>query len=119
MKSYVTIREAAAYLGLPERILRVRLINRKLPGFYAGSRFYVNLSMLIEMLQTECEYYSGGKAELPTTPAIKHNRPRMSGIEYGARIGILESWEIEAETSDRDAEFATELRTKWDRGYFT
>ena len=40
-------------MGLPEGTLRARLKRNKLPGFYAGSRYYINVLLLMEMLDAE------------------------------------------------------------------
>ena len=53
-KEYMTIRQAAAIPGMPsEYYLRIRHKQGKLPGFYTGNRFLVNVSLLSEMLKTE------------------------------------------------------------------
>lgn len=118
MKNYMTIREAAAYIGLAEYMLRARLASRQLPGFYAGKRFYVNIPMLMDMLQKECEYYSGGGVEPPKPVRNPRRRPTMSDIDYRAKWGMIEALETEAEIADQTAELAMELRTRYDRGHF-
>lgn len=45
-----TIRETAKLGILPEYALRKGAKRGTIPGFYAGSRFYVNLDALIEKL---------------------------------------------------------------------
>ena len=46
---FMTIRQAARLI-LPERTLRDMLKSGNLPGFYQGSRFYVNTLLLTEQL---------------------------------------------------------------------
>jgi len=53
MKTYMTIRQTASETGLAAGTLRARLKRNKLPGFYAGSRYYVNVPMLMQMLDAE------------------------------------------------------------------
>lgn len=53
MKTYMTIRQTARETGLPEGTLRARLKRNKLPGLYAGSRYYINVPLLMEMLDAE------------------------------------------------------------------
>lgn len=53
MPTIKTIRQCAAMGILPEHCLRTRLRQGKLPGFYSGSRFLVNVDMLVEMLHSE------------------------------------------------------------------
>lgn len=51
---FLTINKAAASLGLPDKSLRKLLELHKLPGFYVGTRFYVNMEMLRERINDEC-----------------------------------------------------------------
>lgn len=53
MKTYMTIRQTAIETGLAAGMLRARLKHNKLPGFYAGSRYYINVPLLMEMLDAE------------------------------------------------------------------
>lgn len=51
-KTFVTIREAAKRPDTPtEWALRRMAHEGKLPGFYAASRFYINLPQLLERLE--------------------------------------------------------------------
>lgn len=54
MKTYMTIRQTASETGLPEGMLRSRFKRNKLPGFYSESRYYINVPLLMEMLDAEC-----------------------------------------------------------------
>ena len=47
-----TIREEARTSGLPEHFLRTLLRQNRLPGFYAGTRYYVNHDVFMEQLDT-------------------------------------------------------------------
>lgn len=47
---FLTIRQAARDSGLPEHALRVLVKRGKIPGFYAGTRFMVNIESLREQL---------------------------------------------------------------------
>ena len=49
---YSTIRQGAKTLGLPECILRKMVKSGTLPGFYSGTRFYVDLDGTRETLST-------------------------------------------------------------------
>lgn len=51
--NYQTIRQTARNTGLPEFMLRSRLKQGKLPGYYSYSRYYVNVPMLLEMIESE------------------------------------------------------------------
>ena len=53
MKTYMTISQTARETGLSEGALRARLKRNKLPGLYAGSRYYINVPLLMEMLDAE------------------------------------------------------------------
>ena len=53
MKTYMTIRQTASETGLAAGTLRTRLKYNKLPGFYAGNRYYINVPLLMEMLDAE------------------------------------------------------------------
>lgn len=53
MKTYMTINQTVRETGFSEGMLRTRLKHNKLPGFYAGSRYYVNVPMLMQMLDAE------------------------------------------------------------------
>lgn len=53
MIKFLTIREVAETGILPEWALRQRQKQGKLPGVYAGTRFYVDFKTLEQMLQTE------------------------------------------------------------------
>ena len=53
MKTYMTIRETASETGLNEGTLRTLLKRSKLPGFYTGSRYYINVPLFMEMLDAE------------------------------------------------------------------
>lgn len=53
MEGYLTIRQAAAKGIMPEYRLRVWQKEGKLPGIYAGSRFYVNTVALKQLLDEE------------------------------------------------------------------
>jgi hypothetical protein len=54
MKTYMTIRQTASETGLAAGTLRTRLKHNKLPGFYAGNRYYINVPLLMEMIDAEC-----------------------------------------------------------------
>ena len=55
MSEFLTIREVAAKGMITENALRAMARQKRLPGFYAGNRFYVDFSMLQEQLRRECE----------------------------------------------------------------
>lgn len=50
MANYQTIRQTARNAGLPEHHLRQLVKRGECPGFYAGTRFYVNVDALTEQL---------------------------------------------------------------------
>ena len=54
-----TIRQTARAGILPEHALRQRLKTRNLPGVYAGSKFLVNVDLLMEQLDAECRANGG------------------------------------------------------------
>ena len=56
MNNFQTIRQTAHETGLPEGMLRARLKRRKLPGFYAESRYYINVPLLMKMIDAECRW---------------------------------------------------------------
>ena len=51
---FLTINQTAREIGLPHTCLRSMLAGGQLPGFYAGTRYYVNVDVLREKLDTEC-----------------------------------------------------------------
>ena len=51
MAKYLTINQAAKELDLPNWTLRTMHRNGEVPGFYAGSRFYVNIELLLKHLE--------------------------------------------------------------------
>lgn len=59
----LTINQTAAEKGLPHTYLRALQAQGKLPGFYSGTRFYVNVDMLCEQLEAECRANAGGNKE--------------------------------------------------------
>lgn len=52
MSRYLTINATAKHYELPEWMLRSLLKRGELPGFYAGSRFYIDTQLLTEKLET-------------------------------------------------------------------
>ena len=48
---FLTIHQTAMQEGIPETALRRMLREKHLPGFYSGTRFYVNVTMLREQLK--------------------------------------------------------------------
>ena len=49
----LTINQSAKRGPLPASRLRAMLREGRLPGFYSGSRFYVNYTMLVDQLDRE------------------------------------------------------------------
>ena len=54
-QKFKTIRQTAKLGILSEYNLRLRLAQDRLPGGYAGTRFMVNLPMLMQKLDAESE----------------------------------------------------------------
>lgn len=50
---FKTINQTAKAVGLPHTCLRSMLATGKLPGFYSGTRFYVNVDLFREMLEED------------------------------------------------------------------
>ena len=50
----MTINQTAKAVGLPSSCLRKMLENNSLPGFYNGTRYYVNVEMLEDKLKNDC-----------------------------------------------------------------
>lgn len=50
---FQTIRQIAKAGPLSEHFLRTRLKENRLPGFYAGTRFLVDVPALMDMLHRE------------------------------------------------------------------
>ena len=48
--AFQTIRETVKSEGIPETALRRLVRDGRVPGFYAGNRFYINVSALREQL---------------------------------------------------------------------
>ena len=53
MPKFMTIRQTAALGILPEYRLRLMQKQNRLPGIYSGSRFLINVTALVEMLNAE------------------------------------------------------------------
>ena len=60
----LTINAPAKKYGLPQFMLRGMQKRGELPGFYSASRFYVNVPMLLEKLDSD------SKASMTTGAAI-------------------------------------------------
>jgi len=56
---FETIRQVAKRGILSEFRLRQMKRDGKLPGIYSGSRFYVNVDMLVSMVNDACEINAG------------------------------------------------------------
>ena len=56
MPKFLTIRQAAARPDCPvsEGTLRRMVKNGEVPGFYSGSRFYINFSQFLEWIDHKC-----------------------------------------------------------------
>ena len=54
MQTFLTINQTAKEKNISHTALRTMQKQGKLPGFYVGSRFYVNVDMFNEMLNAEC-----------------------------------------------------------------
>lgn len=52
--NYLTIKQTARRGPYPEHRLRKMLRIGELPGFYSGTRYYVNYDLLMEQLDREC-----------------------------------------------------------------
>ena len=50
---FLTINQAAKAVGLPHTVLRSMLTAHALPGFYAGTRYYVNVDLLRAKLEED------------------------------------------------------------------
>lgn len=61
--NYITINSAAKKGPFPEFRLRKWLKEGRLPGFYAGNRFYVNYDLLMQMIEGECYQNMGGSTK--------------------------------------------------------
>ena len=63
-KRFMTINQTAKAVGLPHTCLRNMLANNSLPGFYNGTRYYVNVEMLKEKLENDCRSAMRGRVEI-------------------------------------------------------
>jgi hypothetical protein len=50
---FKTIRQTAKLIPMPEQALRNMVRQKLVPGFYSGTRFYVNVDMLRQKLNSE------------------------------------------------------------------
>lgn len=50
-KQFATIRQAAEIVGLSHSLIRAWVKRGQVPGFYAGDRFYVNMTKFREALE--------------------------------------------------------------------
>lgn len=60
---FLTIRQTAAAGILSEHYLRLRQKQNKLPGFYSGTRFIIDVPALLDMLHREALATCGGDTE--------------------------------------------------------
>ena len=60
---FLTINETPKEIPITRSCLRAMQAQGRLPGFYAGSRFYVNVDMLREQLEAECRANAAGNKE--------------------------------------------------------
>ena len=51
---FLTIKQEARQGIVAEWRLRQMLKQNRLPGYYAGTRFYINHTMLMEQIEREC-----------------------------------------------------------------
>lgn len=58
---YLTIRKEAKASGIPEFRLRKWVKQGCVPGFWAGTRFYVAHERLMERLERICTRQAGGE----------------------------------------------------------
>lgn len=56
--NFLSIRQAADALGLPQNFVRRAQKLGKVPGFYAGNRFYVNMDMFIKKLNEDMDSFN-------------------------------------------------------------
>ena len=61
MQQFKTIRQASRATSVPEWRLRQLVKQKRVPGFYSGSRFYVNLDMFLDQLDAECRANAAGE----------------------------------------------------------
>ena len=52
-KLYMSIRETARYTGIAESFLRAAVRDKKVPGFYSGKKYLVNLPKFLEALEEQ------------------------------------------------------------------
>ena len=50
---YQSIREAARHTGIAESFLRSAVKDKKIPGFYSGKKFLVNVPRLLAVLEEQ------------------------------------------------------------------
>ena len=56
---FMTINQAADAVGLPRHFVRRAQKLGKIPGFYSGTRFYVNMKMFTEKLNKDMADFCG------------------------------------------------------------
>ncbi|MBO5740736.1 MAG: hypothetical protein J6R54_01970 [Bacteroidaceae bacterium] len=54
---FMTINQTADYLHLPRCAVRRMAQNSLLPGFYSGSRFYVNVDIFEKKLEEDTQSF--------------------------------------------------------------
>ena len=60
---FCTISETARQTGVKEFRLRQWKSQGRLPGYFAGSRYYINVDLLEAMLADECRRNAGREGE--------------------------------------------------------
>ena len=54
---FLTINQTADFLNLPRFAVRKMAQKNLLPGFYSGTRFYVNVDMFVKKLTEDTESF--------------------------------------------------------------
>lgn len=50
---YMSIRQAARHTGIAESFLRSAVKDKRVPGFYSGKKFLVNVPRLLKVLENQ------------------------------------------------------------------
>ena len=65
---YLTIRGFARKYNMSETMLRARLKQHLLPGFYSGNRFLIDVELFLELLREESQASYKGIGGNEVTP---------------------------------------------------
>jgi hypothetical protein len=69
---YISVREVAQTTGLAETLIRARIKQNLVPGFYSGNKFVIDVPAFLASLE------NGGTPDLVTSPTTGKSVPKRN-----------------------------------------